>query len=494
MIPFLVATLTAAALRRCRRLGRPLLLAVLVILAAAAAFSYLNGFAFHGSGHFVHDHDVAHYYLGAKYLPELSYSGLYAALLAAEAEDTGVVSVAVARDLRSNRLLAADTVLAGGPAVRARFAEHRWHEFRRDAAAFRQVLGNRYPHVLVDHGFNGTPLWALVGGALTRLVPAHSAPHVLALCLLDPLLLAAALVAVAGVFRVRVALLAAILFWTVFGAGFGWTGGAFLRYFWLAAVLVACCCLHRRQHGAAGVLFALATMLRLVPAVFVLGIAAKVAWARLGRGAGGRRSPERGHVRFLASFAASCAGLFLITRLLPGGFFHWWSFAENLRLHLGTEASNNVGLERVLAWPLAQLLPAWQGEVAAALDVVHAAAVMLTMTAVVLLARRRDDLEATALGGLVLFATFSMAAYDYVFLLVLVLAFRRQPRALALIFFVEGLSHLLPFFVGVFEAVYVLRSLLLLLLFGALYLPDAVHELARRRAAAIPRPLSQAFL
>src|SRR5262245_57388389 len=61
----------------------------LFLIAAVSWLLYSNFFAFHGIGHervFIHLHDVAHYYLGAKYFPELGYQSLYTALLRAEAE------------------------------------------------------------------------------------------------------------------------------------------------------------------------------------------------------------------------------------------------------------------------------------------------------------------------------------------------------------------------------------------------------------------------
>ena len=77
-----------------------------VALGALAALSlvvYLNFFAFHGSGGvraFVHLHDVAHNYLGAKYYAELRHADLYTAMLRAESETQGDrFSVLEARDL-----------------------------------------------------------------------------------------------------------------------------------------------------------------------------------------------------------------------------------------------------------------------------------------------------------------------------------------------------------------------------------------------------------
>jgi hypothetical protein len=84
----------------------------------------LNFFAFHGGGLFVHLHDVAHYYLGAKYYGQL------------------------------------------------------------------------------DHGFNATPVWTLIGRPFARSVPASDS-GLLLLALLDPLLIAGMLLTIAWAFGVE---------------------------------------------------------------------------------------------------------------------------------------------------------------------------------------------------------------------------------------------------------------------------------------------------
>src|SRR6185295_3796943 len=106
----------------------------------------------------------------------------------------------------------------------------RWIDFKQDVAYFRRVLGPQYRAVVEDHGFNPTPVWAVMGGLLANRVPAGSHFGILLLSLLDPVLLLLACGAVVWAFGRRTALLAVIQFCLVFGATFGWTGGAFLRY------------------------------------------------------------------------------------------------------------------------------------------------------------------------------------------------------------------------------------------------------------------------
>ena len=106
-------------------------------------------------------------------------------------------------------------------------------------------MKQQWGEVLRDHGFNPPPLWPLLGGALANRVPPGSHAGILALTLLDPLLLLAMFAAIAWAFGVESMLLASIYFCTIHGASFGWIGGGFLRYVWLASLVGAVCCLKR---------------------------------------------------------------------------------------------------------------------------------------------------------------------------------------------------------------------------------------------------------
>ena len=70
-----------------------------------------------------------------------------------------------------------------------------------------------------------------------------------------------------------------------FGATFGWVGGAFLRYTWFFGVVGSVCAMARGHAMAAGVLLAMATMLRVFPAALLAGPGFQLVGALL------RRSP-----------------------------------------------------------------------------------------------------------------------------------------------------------------------------------------------------------
>ncbi len=454
----------------CRRSRR---LPILTALAAMALVNYLNYFAFHGHGRraFVHLHDVAHYYLGSKYYTELGYTELYTAMLRAEAELTGDRFKAIeARDLATYERVHIRTLLQRSEPVKAAFSARRWQDFSTDVAYFRDRLDMHYGKVLLDHGYNPTPVWALLGGALAGRVPAGSETGILLLTLLDPLLLVLAFAAVRYAFGLETTLLALIQFCVVFGATFGWTGGAFARYLWFFAAACAFACLHRRRYAPAGALLALATMLRVFPAFFIAPLAFKAAAAWWRR----RHVPAR-YRHFFISFGATAGLLFALTGLLPRGFGHWTEFRANMARHVANISPNVVGLtealtlrwgddDQVTAQEFEALKARRQGIYRLQLAVVFLPLLLLTARR----APRQTDLGALALALPLLYAGLSLAAYYYAFLIVLLLVHRASPRHLALIFAVEAAPYLLMLFEDRDAVLFAYRGLLLAMLYSAL--------------------------
>jgi hypothetical protein len=470
----LIAAATAATLlmREAGRLrDRGRYLATLATIASLAVVGYLNFLTFHGQATWVHYHDVAHYYLGAKYYREIGYGDLYTAMLRAEAEVYGNRFKTVeARDLHTGELVHIRTLLQASDPVKAAFRADRWDAFRTDVAFFREALGPQYATVLQDHGFNATPFWATLGSPLANLVPAGSATGIFLLSLLDPVLIAAAFGAIAWAFGVETMLLAVILFAVVFGAGFGWTGGAFLRFLWFFSVAAGFASLARRKHATAGALFALATLLRIFPAVFAGALALKAIGDALING-----GFERRYRRFFAAFVLTATAL-AVASLAAFGASAWDGFRVNMAQHRTTVSPNVVGITSVLAWEqrpplvtqdeLREIRDRRERIYRRQLVTVFAMAVIACAIAAPFL----DDVAAAALGAPLLFFGLNLASYYYAFLVVLVLANRRHPRRLALVFVAEAISHVLLLFEEREALLYVYRDLVLLYLFAALAL------------------------
>jgi hypothetical protein len=470
------------------RLGLPLrrYRAALGVLAATSLVVYLNFFSFHGAGTFVHLHDTAHYYLGSKYFAELGYENLYTAMLRAEAEAYGNRFVTLeARDLASNELVHIRELLRRSDEVKAGFAPERWEDFKRDVALFRDALGPQYAGLFVDHGFNPTPLWPVLGGTLANLVPAGSRTGILALSLLDPVLLGAAFAAVVWGFGWDAALLAATYFFVVFGASFGWTGGAFLRYVWLASLVGALACLQKGRHALAGGLVALAAALRVFPALFALPLLAK-ALHSLWR----RRDVSPSHLRFLLAFGLVGTGLFLASGLQERGLGAWREFDAHMRVHMDAISPNVVGLTGALAYHetpdriTAEEMRAERERRARIHRIQLATFFLAALVAVALLAPALDDASAILLAVPLLLTGLDLAGYYYVLLVLLVIANWNRPLRLAALFGLELACYAVLLFEDREHVVYIYRSVLLLYLLVAFHLQTLGERLAGITSAA----------
>jgi hypothetical protein len=337
------------ALSRAR--GRPTgrlfdaLLAALGVLAAACWWN-LGRFNFPMFGH---PSETYHYYVGAKYFRELGYTGLYrcTALADAEAGLRSEVEGRYARDLATNRTLPAAELLRDPERCKAHFAPERWKAFRRDIRFFRERLPiERWHRTQVDHGYNATPAWGLLGGVLAQTGPA-SVAQILALRLLDPLLLGLTGLAIAWAFGWRT-LCVALLYWgTNYPAHYGWVGGSVLRQLELAALLTGICCLRRARPATGGALLALASLVRIFPVVAFAGVALRALW---GFASERRLGLSREHRRILAGALASAALVVPLSGVASGGLSAWRDFAENSRILLATPLRNHAGLRTLLAW------------------------------------------------------------------------------------------------------------------------------------------------
>ena len=459
---------------------------LLVGLAVLAALVHLNFLGFHGAGTYVHWHDVAHYYLGGKYAPELGYRDLYVAMLRAEAENHDNHFKAIeARDLETYRQVHIRTLLQRSDGVQEAFSPQRWQDFRADAEVFRRRLDRQYGTVLLDHGFNPTPVWTAIGGSVARWVPAGSERGLLALSLLDALLWVGWLVVLFRTLGAETTLLALILTTTLFGHSFGWTGGAFLRYLWFFAVVVACCALHRRRWGTAGLLFALATMLRVFPVVLLApwGLRTLVLlWRR-------RRLADR-DLRLWGGFVLGCVGLFVLSLVSAGGpragVETWRDFVDNLETHVSVLSPNTVGLTDALAY---------QGgpreitaeELAARVERrggIHRAQLLLVFLPLLALVGRlalgQRPLAAVALGLPLLYGGLSLAGYYWIVLVVLLLWCRRRPVDLSLIFAAEAIPYTLMLFSEREANLFLAHGLALGILFAVLWGPGVGEWLGAR--------------
>ena len=303
--------------------------AIMITAAALALLNFLNfGFVRHHQGEgFVNYHEHFHYYLGAKYFPELGYDGLYAASLAAQREGGPDEALPKwVRDLRTNTMVLSVDHLVFADAVKVRFTPARWQQFVSDRARILRPAPKKVgPAILQDHGFNPTPTWATVA----RFGFGHVTPGPLGsgiLSLVDIGLVSLMFLLIGKTYGARV-LCASVV---IFGLGFGWRYiyvGALMRLDWLVAAVSAFCMLERKKPAVAGILLGYATATRLFPVLFLAGPAllALKAWRQ-------RQRPEW-PIRLFGAFAATVAVCLVLGALSGRGFAGWSEFVGNMKMH-----------------------------------------------------------------------------------------------------------------------------------------------------------------
>lgn len=325
----------------------------LICLAAIAFGSWWNLGRFHFSNYW-HRHEFFHYFLATKYSSELGYTRLYDCAALAELEE------APSRDLtrRWTRDLRTNDIVAGAPATRDRslcrpfFSDSRWDDFKQDVLWFRSTVSpSKWTQMHRDHGYNGTPVWTVIGHALANTGPATER-RIVALALLDPILLLVMWATVWWAFGWRVMAVAIIWWGTNYPARYTYIGGGFLRADWLVLAIVSLVLSRRGRLFASGVAFGLSTLLRVFPAFAAVGLIASQIW-RLRRA--DTRRTVGASLRFVAGCVVTAVVLVPASGIIVGGDAKgavetWTAFVENSRKHLSGYSTNRVGLKTAIAY------------------------------------------------------------------------------------------------------------------------------------------------
>ncbi len=319
------------------------LLAVVALVAFASYYDFFR----EKTGVGFKDTDVFHYYMGSKYHSEVGYFDLYHCTLMALLE-SGVESrfdLPRVRDQRTLRPHTPDTALAAARQCRAQFDDERWRAFAHDVAWFNHRFEAQHWHLVFhDHGYNPTPIWTALGGAVTTRVPVGSAAF-FALIDADRFLIVFALIAIAWAFGFEAAALGAIVWGTGTHWGHGWIGDSLLRNLWLATLLVGLCLLAKKRDAVGGALIGLATLLRIFPGIFAAAFALG-AWLRSEKDDEAARRLRS----MLLGAAVSGGALFLWAAFATAwGVAAFAEFYEKMSVFAAHESLNKLGLPS-LVW------------------------------------------------------------------------------------------------------------------------------------------------
>jgi hypothetical protein len=321
----------------------------LALVGIFGFFSWWNLGHFHFD-HYVHIWEHYHYYMGAKYGPELRYSRLYECTAAADLEDglRARVKKRLMRDLATtNELGKTDAIVADPTICTKHFTPERWQQFRADNRFFRSRFSlDRWDESQTDHGYNGTPVWAVLGRLIADYGPT-TVDKIDYIAAIDSGLLALMWIVALWAFGWRPVCVALMWWGFNFPARFYWNGGSMLRYDWLLWIVVGICLLKKRYHFAGGMALTYSTLLRIFPGFIVAALVLK-ALARMVRHR--RLVISRAHLRFAAGCVVAMAILLPAGAWATGGYDAWPEFVHNSKKHLHTALTNNMGLKTVLGY------------------------------------------------------------------------------------------------------------------------------------------------
>jgi hypothetical protein len=324
-------------------------------LAIVGLFSFL---AWWNIGHYHFDHYVHiwehyHYITGAKY-PELRYKRLYQCTAVADVED-GYKKRVQDRKMRriesDNRLGTSDEIIAHPEICKSLFPDpKRWEQFRTDIRFFRSRFSlDRWDESQNDHGYNATPVWAIMGRWISEHVEL-TWDNIVNLSVIDSVYLVIMWMVILWAFGWKAAAVAAVYWGCNFPARFYWNGGSYLRYDWQLWLLVGICFLRKRKPFFGGAALTYSTLLRVFPGFVVAALVLKA----IGSMVRERRIFLSGdHQRFAAGCIAALLVLMPMSGWATNGLDAWPQFAENSAKHLKTALTNNMGLKTVMGYDFA---------------------------------------------------------------------------------------------------------------------------------------------
>src|SRR5262245_37665227 len=240
------------------------------LLAFIGIVSFLCYFNF-GRWHFpnrVHQWDTFHYYVGSKYFKELSYDRLYECVAVADSEAPGLrrrVELRKVMNLRSNMMEGTQRILAHPEDCKKHFTTQRWEDFKHDVAHFRGKHDvKRWEEAQTDHGYNGSPVWNILGTTLAN-TDLASDKQINWLTWIDPLFIVGITLLSMWAFGWRTTCVALAVFATNFPSRFYWTGGAYLRWDWLFYFVGGICLVKKDRPLLGGFFLGYSTLLRIFP-------------------------------------------------------------------------------------------------------------------------------------------------------------------------------------------------------------------------------------
>ena len=468
---------------------------VWVIVACGAA--WLNFGVFHSS-RIVHYWDTFHYYVGSKYFEENEYERLYECVLAADYQERGTADLEKRkiRDLVDNRLhyLSEDDALRYQKRCAEHFSPERWEAFRHDTASFRTVMGSAWwKEMLMDHGYNASPISNMVAAFLTNIGWESQIPQVtssraspddiktfrrriLRYTMIDLGLYAAAFLMIFWAFGLRATSLSVLLWGCGYPWAYFWTGGSFARVPWFFMAVAAVCLLKRGFPLLSGFALSWSALLRLFPAALAGGPIAAIIDRFIRRKKIERPWLNTTDQRFIIGGVLGLVVLIGGSMAVNGVDAHS-QFLSNTLKHAETPLTNHMGLPTMLSYKPStvgrytkdqSLEDPWAKWKQKRKEIKHDrrwlhGLLLLGMFVLLALAGRRLAEWAVLAGSTILIiGFFELTCYYYSFIVLMApLAIERLRYSVAMILMVMA-GLFLQFFIGWYDEQYTAETVIVL--------------------------------
>ena len=338
---------------------------LLIVVGLLSFCAYWNFFCWH-FGNYTHMWDTFHYYIGSKYFNEISYDRLYECVAVADSEEPGLrrrVELRKIMNLRTNMMISTSDVLAHPELCKAHFTPERWSDFRRDVGYFRNHHDvKRWEEAQTDHGYNGTPVWNIVGTTLSNTGPA-SDRQIWYLTRIDPFFILGIIAMSWWAFGWRTMCVALAVFATNFPSRFYWTGGSLLRWDWLFYFVGGFCLVKKERPFLGGFFLGYSTLLRIFPMFVFSGPILVIIRQLCGKPSPDRpwwkpepwtslqvlwKRVDRRFVSILGGAALAAVVLVPISLVTSSGIAGYRAFIFNTQKHKETPLTNYMGLRTVV--------------------------------------------------------------------------------------------------------------------------------------------------
>ena len=315
----------------------------------------------------------------------------------------------------------------------------------------------RWEDAQTDHGYNATPVWTILGHALSNTGPA-TFNQIWTLTRIDPLFIVGLCLMIWWAFGWRALCVSMIVFATNFPSRFYWTGGAFLRWDWLFYMTAGVCLVKKEKYLVAGYFMAYSGLLRVFPGFLLFGPAMVLIQQVLDQTKGKKwfqrlpprdlpamiRKTDRGHRAVILGGILAVATLVPVSMVMEGGPGVYQRFLKNSEKHTNTPLTNYMGWRTVMTYNPNQqsrdlrsdrLEDPWKDWKDARLRTFHERAWLYWLGIIVFLAflykavRGFEPWSAAALASLLIAVIPELTCYYYSFLLVMALLWVKRPEA-----------------------------------------------------------------